>query len=144
MTYAPKTLEGEEVSGFSRPAIVRISQATDITFLQTRPKARHYELLTHLKTIFAGALLSGAAITAMAFSLATAQADPVPPGASGPYKCCPGDENGGLHPQTGRGCPSGVNWDKSQCHTRVRRRVGAWNASRAVYGREMVHRRRKR
>lgn len=44
--------------------------------------------------------------------------DPVPSGASGPYQCCPEDEAGGLHPQTGRGCPSDVfAWDKSGCHT---------------------------
>jgi hypothetical protein len=84
------------------------------------------------KKIFAGALLSGAAVTAVGLALGTAQAEPssvppihgllgedgpVPPGASGPYTCCPGDENGGLHPQTGRGCPGDVNWDKTACHT---------------------------
>jgi len=42
---------------------------------------------------------------------------PVPPGASGPYKCCPGDEKSGLHPGTGRGCPgTGVSWDAGLCH----------------------------
>jgi hypothetical protein len=74
-----------------------------------------------LKKIVGGALLSGVAVSGMGFTLGTAQAlpadGPVPPGASGPYKCCPGDEMGGLHPQTGRGCPSNMNWDKTQCHT---------------------------
>ncbi|BBZ39359.1 hypothetical protein MCNS_24220 [Mycobacterium conspicuum] len=86
-----------------------------------------------LKKIFAGALLSGAALTGMAFSLGTAQADPVPPGASGPYTCCPGDESGGLRPQTGRGCPSGVHWDKTQCHTWYGVVWGHGNASPGVW-----------
>jgi len=76
---------------------------------------------THtLKNIFAGALLSGLAVTGMGLTVGTAAAQhsfvpqtpglmaedgPVPPGASGPYQCCPGDQTGGLHPQTGRGCP---------------------------------------
>jgi hypothetical protein len=85
-----------------------------------------------LKKIFAGALLSGVAITGMGLTLGSAQAQPrsvprvhgllpedgpVPPGASGPYTCCPGDEKSGLHPQTGRGCPSLIDWDKTRCHT---------------------------
>jgi hypothetical protein len=73
-----------------------------------------------LKKILAGALLSGIAVTGMVLAPGTAQArprsltpihgllpvdGPVPPGASG------------LHPQTGRGCPPNMNWDKTQCHT---------------------------
>lgn len=85
------------------------------------------------KKIFAGVMFSGVAVGAMGLTLATAQAQPgsapsvhgllpedgpVPPGASGPYTCCPGDEKTGLHPQTGRGCPgTNVSWDKTQCHT---------------------------
>ena len=83
-----------------------------------------------LKSMIAGALLCGSvAVTGIGLALGTAEANPgpihgllpedglVPPGASGPYKCCPGDEVGGLHPQTGRGCPGDVNWDKTRCHT---------------------------
>lgn len=86
-----------------------------------------------LKSMIAGALVFGSiAVTGMGLTLGTAQAEPrsvppihglvpedgpVPPGASGPYTCCPGDEKGGLHPQTGRGCPADVNWDKTRCHT---------------------------
>lgn len=84
------------------------------------------------KKIVAAALLSAAALTGIGLASGTAQAQPgsaprihrllpedgpVPPGASGPYTCCPGDETGGLHPQTGRGCPGNVNWDKTRCHT---------------------------
>lgn len=81
-----------------------------------------------VKKAFAGALLSGGvAVALMGVGAATAQAGhlpedgPVPPGASGPYKCCPGDPIG-LHANTGHGCPPGsnglgVNWDRSQCHT---------------------------
>jgi hypothetical protein len=81
-------------------------------------------------------LSGGVAVALLGVGAATAQADrgfmppvhgllpedePVPPGASGPYKCCPGDPMG-LRPSTGHGCPSGseglgVNWDRSQCHT---------------------------
>ena len=81
-----------------------------------------------LKTIFAGA--SGVAVIGMGLTLGTAQAetssmsqiqgllpeDPVPSGASGPYTCCPGDEKGGLHSETGRGCPSPTDWDQTRCH----------------------------
>ncbi len=82
---------------------------------------------------FIGALISGAwtaAVLASAPATASAQPGnvpahdllaqdgPVPPGASGPYICCPGQEHSGLNPQTGRGCPgTDVNWDKGQCHT---------------------------
>lgn len=77
------------------------------------------------KKFVAGALMSGVvALTGTGLGLGIANAQPsipgdgpVPPGASGPYKCCPGDEKGGLHPQTGRGCPPNANWDKNQCHT---------------------------
>jgi hypothetical protein len=85
-----------------------------------------------LKSTIAGALLCGSvAVTGLGLTLGTAQAQhpsvlpthgplqdgPVPPGASGPYTCCPEDQKNGLHPQTGRGCPSDVNWDKTRCHT---------------------------
>jgi hypothetical protein len=84
-----------------------------------------------LKKMIVGALFSGAAVAGMALALGTAQAEPsappshdplsvdgpVPPGASGPYTCCPEDQAGGLHPQTGRGCPPNPNWDKGVCHT---------------------------
>jgi len=86
-----------------------------------------------VRKIVAGGLLSGAALAGMGLLAGTAQAQPaaappihgifsedgpVPPGASGPYKCCPEDRSGGLHPQTGRGCPgTQVNWDWAQCHT---------------------------
>ena len=101
-----------------------------------------------LKKIFAGALLSGVAVTGMGLTLGTAQAQPrsgppmlgllsedgpVPLGASGPYKCCPGDGTGGLHPQTGRGCPADVNWDKTQCHTWYGVVWGHGNASPGVW-----------
>jgi hypothetical protein len=88
---------------------------------------------TTLRKAVGGALLSGGvAVIGIGLTVGTAQAQtastpaihgifaqdgPVPPGASGPYKCCPEDQAGGLRPQTGRGCPFGVNWDKSQCHT---------------------------
>ncbi len=90
-----------------------------------------------LEKVIAGTLLSAGVIVAgLGQAGGTAQADPglmppvhgllpedgpVPPGASGPYKCCPGDPMG-LHANTGHGCPPGsnglgVNWDRSQCHT---------------------------
>jgi hypothetical protein len=87
-----------------------------------------------LKKAVAGALLSGSCAAAvLGLTAATAQAEPgfaspmhdplaedgpVPPGATGPYICCPGQEHSGLNPQTGRGCPgTDVNWDKDVCHT---------------------------
>lgn len=80
--------------------------------------------MSNHRGIIASALLSGGAAAALlGLGAATAQAQPpgdgpVPPGASGPYTCCPQDRAGGLHPQTGRGCPgTGVNWDANACHT---------------------------
>lgn len=91
----------------------------------------------NLKRIIARTLLSGGvAVAALGLAAGTAQADrgfmpsihgllpedgPVPPGASGPYKCCPGDGMG-IRGATGHGCPPGsqglgVNWDRSVCHT---------------------------
>lgn len=85
-----------------------------------------------LTKVIGRALLSGGvAIAGLGLGVTTAQAapgppmhgifaedGPVPPGASGPYQCCPEDRSGGLHPQTGRGCPgTQVNWDWAQCHT---------------------------
>lgn len=87
-----------------------------------------------LRNVVGAALLScGLAVAGMALALGSAHAQPgplpathgfvpedgpVPPGASGPYTCCPEDQKTGLHPQTGRGCPgTQVNWDASQCHT---------------------------
>jgi hypothetical protein len=72
-----------------------------------------------VRKVVAKALLSGlAAATGMGLTLGGAQAQPVPPGASGPYTCCPQDQANGLSPATGRGCPGAdVDWDKSQCHT---------------------------
>jgi hypothetical protein len=71
-----------------------------------------------VKSVIARALLSSAlAATGMALTLGSAQADPVPQGASGPYTCCPQDQGHGLNPQSGRGCPgTDVDWDASQCH----------------------------
>ena len=101
-----------------------------------------------LKKLFAGALLSGVAVTGMGLALGTAHADsgsvppihglfaedgPVPPGASGSYKCCPGDEKTGLNSQTGRGCPPDVNWDRTQCHTWYGVVWGHGNASPGVW-----------
>ncbi len=88
------------------------------------------------KKVLARALLAAAAFTVMGLiPVGAAQADPgpVPPGASGPYQCCPGDEMGGLHPQTGRGCPSGVDWDKTRCHTWYGVYWGHGNASPGVW-----------
>jgi hypothetical protein len=84
-----------------------------------------------IRKAVAAALMSAAAAAGMWLASGTAQAqphveapthgawpqDPVPPGASGPYVCCPADQAGGLHPDTGRGCPGVINWDKSVCHT---------------------------
>ena len=87
-----------------------------------------------LKKLAAAAVLSGGlAVPGMWLARGNAEAQPVqmppthgfvpedgpvPPGASGPYTCCPEDQKTGLHPQTGRGCPgTEVNWDASQCHT---------------------------
>jgi hypothetical protein len=102
-----------------------------------------------VKSILSGALLfGGVAVTGIGLTVGTAQAQPdplppmhgplsedgpVPPGASGPYKCCPGDEKTGLHPQTGRGCPPDVNWDKSICHTWYGVVWGHGNASPGVW-----------
>lgn len=86
-----------------------------------------------MKVVGAAVLSGGAVLGGMGLGLGAAQAQPgyvpvmhfftpedgpVPPGASGPYTCCPGEEKTGLHPQTGRGCPgTEVHWDASQCHT---------------------------
>ncbi|WP_156748173.1 hypothetical protein [Mycobacterium sp. 1465703.0] len=86
-----------------------------------------------MKVVAAGVLSAGAVLGGMGFGVGAAQAQPgyaplvhgfppedgpVPPGASGPYTCCPGEEKTGLHPQTGRGCPgTEVHWDAGQCHT---------------------------
>jgi hypothetical protein len=87
-----------------------------------------------LKKVVAATVLSGGlAVPGMWLAVGSAEAQPgpvaqthgfvpedgpVPPGASGPYTCCPEDQKTGLHPQTGRGCPgTEVNWDASQCHT---------------------------
>lgn len=71
-------------------------------------------LMTAAKIVIASALLAGAAVS----GIGPAQAQPVAPGASGPYHWCPGDRWGVLHPDTGRGGPPmGTNWDMSVCHT---------------------------
>lgn len=103
-----------------------------------------------LKKVVNAALLSGGvAVAGIALTLGSAQAQPgdvpsthgfvsedgpVPPGASGPYTCCPGEEKTGLHPQTGRGCPGPeVHWDMSICHTWYGVVWGHGNASPGVW-----------
>lgn len=93
--------------------------------------------------IIARALLSGGvALATLGLGAGIAQAQPglapqdgpVPPGAGGPYTCCPQDQAGGLHPQTGRGCPGpGVNWDTHVCHTWYGVVWGHGNASPGVW-----------
>jgi hypothetical protein len=99
--------------------------------------------MSNHRRIIARALLSGGVAAAfLSLGAATAQASPgplptdgpVPPGASGPYTCCPQDRAGGLHPQTGRGCPGpGVNWDTNVCHTWYGVVWGHGNASPSVW-----------
>lgn len=63
------------------------------------------------------ALVSALAAAAMS-GIGTGHAQPVPPGASGPYHWCPGDHWNVLHPDTGRGAPpAGTDWDMTVCHT---------------------------
>jgi hypothetical protein len=77
-----------------------------------------------VRNVIVRALLSGTlAATGIGLTVGTAEAHsllpqgPVPPGASGPYTCCPEDQAHGLSPQTGRGCPgTQLDWDSSQCH----------------------------
>lgn len=88
---------------------------------------------TLMKVVAVALLSGGIAVAGMGAALGSAQAQPasvapmhgvipedgpVPPGAGGPYTCCPEDQKSGLHPQTGRGCPgTEVHWDASSCHT---------------------------